>query len=208
MFNVCPQCGEYAEEKQIDAAGPFVICPHCQYAHPFLQQPLFIVTGASGAGKSAACLALVPVLKECVVLESDILWGLIPATPEDDYRSYRNVWLRLAKNIGQAGRPVVLCGSAVPEQFERCPERRYFSTLHYLALVCEDEALIERLKQRPAWRRSGSIETLERMAQFNRWLKEHASATQPPMTLYDTTSRSVAETVAYTAAWIRQRLEA
>ncbi|SRR5579883_63966 len=208
MFNVCPRCGEYAGEKQIDPAGPFAICPHCSYAHPFLQQPLFIVTGASGAGKSAVCLALVPILKECVVLESDILWGIIPTTAEDNYRSYRNAWLRLAKNIGQAGRPVVLCGSAIPEQFETCPERRYFSTLHYLALVCEEETLIERLKQRLAWRKSSSAEALERMAQFNRWLQEHASTTQPPMTLYNTTNRSISETAEDIAQWIRQRLTA
>jgi broad-specificity NMP kinase len=208
VFNICPQCGEYAEEKQIDPAGPFAICPHCSYAHPFLQQPLFIVTGASGAGKSAVCLALVPILQECVVLDSDILWGIIPATAEDNYRSYRNAWLRLAKNIGQAGRPVVLFGSAIPEQFESCAERRYFSTLHGLALVCEDEALLERLKQRPAWRKSSSAEALEGMVQFNCWLREHAPTTQPPMTLYDTTNRSIPETVGDIARWIRQRLTA
>jgi hypothetical protein len=206
MFAVCPQCGEYAEDKQIDPTGPFAICPHCQYAHPFLQQPLFIVTGASGAGKSAACLVLTPILKECVVLETDILWGLLQATPEDNYGAYRNAWLRLAKNIGQAGRPVVLFGSAIPEQYEMCVERRYFSTIHYLALVCDDDALIERLKQRPAWRASATPETLERMGQFNRWLKTHAATTQPPMLLYDTTSVSVAETAAAIAQWIRQRL--
>jgi hypothetical protein len=42
----------------------------------------------------------------------------VPATPEDGYRVYRNVWLRLAKNIGQCGLPVVLCGTAVPDQFD------------------------------------------------------------------------------------------
>jgi predicted ABC-type ATPase len=206
MFNVCPQCGEYTEEKQIDPAGPFAICPHCQYAHSFLQQPLFIVTGASGVGKTTACLALVPVLQECVVLESDILWGLISATPEDNYRTYRNAWLRLAKNIGQAGRPVVLCGSAVPEQYESCKERQYFSTLHYLALVCDDETLSERLKQRPAWRKAGSSEVVERMVQFNRWLKEHAATSQPPLMVHDTTNRPVSETTAHIAQWIRERL--
>ncbi len=206
MFNVCPQCGAYAEEKQIDPAGPFAICPHCGYAHPFLQQPLFIITGASGAGKSTACLALVPALPECVVLESDILWGLIPASPDDDYRAYRNVWLRLAKNIGQAGRPVVLCGSAVPAQFERCPERRYFATLHYLALVCDDAALAERLRQRPGWRSADAPEVVERMVRFNRWLKDHAETSQPPIMLYDTTNRSVPETTAALAQWVRERL--
>src|SRR5947209_1270400 len=125
MFNVCPKCGEYAVEKEIDLSGPFAICPHCRYAHPFIRQPLFIVTGASGTGKTAICLALVPQLPECVVLESDILWDEAFDTPEDDYHKYREVWLRLATNIGQSGRPVVLFGSAVPDQFEGLPERRY-----------------------------------------------------------------------------------
>jgi len=206
MFNVCPNCGMYSIEKRIDPSGPFAICPHCHYAHPFLQQPLFIITGASGTGKSTICLSLVSLLKDCVVLEQDILWGVVPATSEDNYSSYRHVWLRIAKNVGQAGKPVVLCGTALPEQFEECPERRYFSTLHYLTLVCDEDVLIERLKQRPEWRRSHAPEFLQNMLQFNRWLRVNASLTKPPMTLYDTSYRSIDETVEYVVKWFRQRL--
>ncbi len=206
MFNVCPQCGVYSVEKTIASIGPFAICPFCQYAHPFLQQPLFIITGPSGAGKTTVCLALVPLMDECVIMESDILWGAFPATPENNYSDYRNMWLRVAKNIGQAGRPVVLCGTAIPEQFETCPERRYFSTLHFLAMVCDDSLLRERLQQRPQWRGSGSDDVVERMVQFNRWLKEHATTTNPPMTLYDSTRQSIQETTRGVAQWIRERL--
>ncbi len=67
MFNVCPRCGEYAVEKSIDPSGSYAICPFCRYAHPFLQQALFIITGASGSGKTTVCLKLVSLLKECVV---------------------------------------------------------------------------------------------------------------------------------------------
>lgn len=139
-------------------------------------------------------------------MESDILWGAFPATSENSYRNYRDMWLRVAKNIGQAGRPVVLCGTALPEQFETCPERRYFSTLHYLAMVCDDHLLAERLRQRPQWRGSASNDGVEGMLQFNRWLKEHASTTNPPMTLYDSTYRSIPETVEDVVQWIRQHL--
>ena len=206
MFNVCPQCGQYSVEKTIDPAGPFAICPFCHYAHPFLQQPLFIITGPSGAGKTTVCLELVSLMSECVVMESDILWGAFPATEENEYNNARNIWLRVAKNIGQAGRPVVLCGTALPEHFETCPERRYFSTLHYLAIVCEDALLKERLQQRPQWRGSGSDDFIKRMVEFNRWLKEHAANTNPPMTLYDNSRRSLQETTKDIAEWIRERL--
>ena len=207
MFNVCPRCGEYSVEKTIDPAGPFAICPFCQYAHPFLQQPLFILTGPSGAGKSTVCLALVPLLREdCVVMESDILWGAFSGSPENDYSQYRNLWLRVAKNIGQAGKPVVLCGTAIPEQFETCPERRYFSTLYYLAIVCADELLKERLQQRPQWRKSGTDSGVREMIRFNRWLKANAATTNPPMTLYDNSNQSIQETTSYVARWIREKL--
>jgi hypothetical protein len=44
------------------------------------------------------------------------------------------------------------------------------------------------------------------MLAFNRWLKEHAPTTSPPMTLYDTSHRSIPETVDDVAHWIRQLL--
>jgi gluconate kinase len=206
MFNVCPNCGEYAVEKRIDASGPFAVCPHCQYAHPFLQHPLFFLSGASGTGKTTVCLSLISMLKECVVMEKDILWGMVKTSPTEKYSSWSNVWLRIAKNIGQAGRPVVLCGTALPEQFEDCPERRYFSTLHYQTLVCDDDLLVERLQHRPEWRMTHTPEVLEDMVQFNRWLKANASLTNPPMTLYDTSHRDIDETVQYVAKWVRERL--
>jgi len=206
MFNVCPQCGEYAVEKIIDSSGPYAICPFCHYAHPFLQQPLFIITGASGSGKTTVCLSLVSLLKECVVMESDILWGAFPPTEEQGYQDYRNMWLRVAKNIGQAGRPVVLCGTALPEQVENCAERRYFSTIYYLAMVCDDAILKERLTARPQWRASGSNDFIEQMLQFNDWLKDHAAITNPPMTLHDSSNTSILKTSQEVAQWIRARL--
>jgi rRNA maturation protein Nop10 len=207
MFEVCPACGLYSVEKTIAPAGPLAICPHCGHAQPFLRLPLFIVTGASGAGKTTACLALVGQLPECVVLDSDILWDARFNTPEDNYRAYRALWLSLARDIGQNGRPVMLFGSAVPEQFEDLPGRRYFSAIHYLALVCEDTVLVERLHSRPAWREAGSPQFIASMLAFNRWFYEHAATTQPPITLHDTGHSSPAATPACITAWIRRHLD-
>ncbi len=206
MFNVCAQCGIYDEKKTIDPTGPWAVCPHCNYQHRFVQLPLFVLTGASGAGKSSVCLHLPAALPECVALESDILWRSEFATPEDNYRSYRNLCLRVAKNVAQGGRPVVLCGTALPEQFELCPERRYFTALHYLALVCDDEFLATRLRARPAWRGAGGDEFVTNMTTFNEWIKVNAATTQPPMTLLDTTAISVEQSVAQVAAWVRAHL--
>jgi hypothetical protein len=206
MFNVCPRCGAYSEEKEIDPRGPFAICPHCGHPHRFVQLPLFVLTGASGAGKTAIGLALASALPECVTMESDILWGAVPATADDDYRSYRNTWLRVAKNIGQGGRPVVLVGTALPAQFEGCPERRYFAEIHYLALACDGDVLARRLRDRPAWRQAGTPAFLESMLAFNDYLRANAGEPTPPMTLLDTSRASIAESTAAVTAWIRARL--
>ncbi|MEO8703932.1 MAG: nucleoside kinase, partial [Kofleriaceae bacterium] len=109
------------------------------------------------------------------------------------------------KNIGQSGRPVVLLGSALPEQFECSPERRYFESLHYLTLVCDSEVLDARLCARPAWRGSGTTEVRETMRMFNSWLGTNAARTEPAMTTLDTSTMPIAEAVDSVARWIRER---
>jgi predicted kinase len=196
----------YSDEKVIDPEGPFAVCPSCGYRHRFRRLPLFVITGASGSGKTAICQGLVARLPECVALEVDIFWRQEFATPEDNYRTFRNLCLRVAKNVGQAGRPVVLCGSAIPEQYEACPERRYFAESHYLAVVCQEQQLVERLRNRPGWRRSSDPETLKTMVAFNRWFYDHAGSTTPPITLLDNTHLSPEHSVEAAALWIRARL--
>jgi ABC-type glutathione transport system ATPase component len=171
--------------------------------------PLLVVGGASGAGKSKVCQELVGTLPDVVLLDGDILWREAFNTPEDNYRDFFETWLRVAKNISQAGRPVVLfnAGMAVPENVESCVERRYFSTVHYLALTCTDEALAERLRRRPAWQESSSPTFIEGQIQFNRWFKTEAGTLTPPVELLDTTTATVAETAAQVAAWIRRRVD-
>jgi 2-phosphoglycerate kinase len=202
MFNVCPSCGEYHADKIIAPEGPYAICPHCHYQHKFIRLPLFVLTGASGVGKTTMCLALAAEAKDFVVMESDILWRDEFNQPATDYRSYREMWLRVCKNISQAGKPVILCGAGVPAQFEQCVERRYFSDIHYLALVCDDEVLALRLRKRPAWRGSSADEYVKEHVAFNRWLKDNARRTQPPMALLDTTEITVDESVEGVKRWI------
>ena len=203
MFNVCPNCGELRADKIILPDGPYAVCPHCEHRHKFLRLPLFVITGASGVGKSSTCLALVAKTKDFVVMDSDILWRSEFDQPATDYRNYREMWLRVCKNISQAGKPVVLCGASLPEQFEQCVERRYFSEIHYLALVCSDEALESRLRSRPSWRNSSDEEYIKTHVAFNRWLKENARNTKPPMSLVDTSEITVDESVTRVEHWMR-----
>ncbi len=201
MFNVCLNCGAYRADKTIDPDGPFAICPECGHPHPFLRLPLLIVSGASGTGKSTVCHALLGHLPQVVVLDCDILWRPEFNTPEDNYRAFFETWLRMCKNIAQSGRPVLLFGAGlgVPQNLEPCVERRYFSTITYLALVCEPAALAERLRQRPAWRDSNAA-FIEEQQRFNHWFQ--TATTTPPITLLDTTSAPVESTARALSAWV------
>ena len=145
-------------------------------------------------------------MKDVVVLDQDILWNDRFNTPDDNYKEFRSTWLRMAKNINQAGRPVVLFGSAIPEQFEKLNERRYIEKTHYLTLYCQPEELKNRLMARPHWRQSGCEENLKSMVEFNDWLKVNADQTEPKMTLLDTTTMDISDTVDAIQDWVAERL--
>lgn len=208
MFNVCCQCGVYRADKIIASDGSIAICPECGHQHPFRRLPLLLVSGASGAGKSTVCHALLGRSLEVVLLDSDILWRPEFNMPADNYRSFFETWLRMCKNIGQAGQPVVLFGAGVgvPANLEPCVERRYFSKTHYLALTCEDEQLVERLKHRPVWRQTHSLEYQSEHVQFNNWFKAQASQSVPAIELIDTTAMPVEDTTEYVTTWIRAKI--
>ena len=208
MFNVCSHCGAYVVEKEIHPSGAgraLAVCPRCGQAHPFAYLPLFIITGPSAAGKSSVCLQAAARDHQHVHLETDILWGALPASADDDYAGYHNHWLRIAKNAAQGGRPVVLYNSAHPQQIETCPEGRYFSRVHYLALVCEPETLAARLKARPAWRESGDSQFIDAMLAYNAWFRQQAAQSESPLELLDTTCQSLPETVDAVLAWLAAR---
>ncbi len=207
MFNVCPNCGDYRADKAIVREAVYAICPNCGFQHEFIRLPLFILTGASGVGKSTVCLGLAAKMKDVVVMESDILWRAEFDQPETNYRDYRETWLRVCKNISQAGKPVVLCGVGEPAQFEQCLERRYFSELHYLALICADQILASRLRNLPASRGSFKDEFINQQVLFNRWLLNNAPKTEPPMHLLDTSEITVHEIVESVGLWIRSFID-
>ncbi len=208
MINVCYQCGQYRADKIIDPNGPYAICPECGCRHPFLQLPLFVISGASGAGKSTVLQQLMGRVNEFVLLDADILWRPEFNQTENQYGGFIGTWLRVCKNIAQSGRPVMLfgAGTGVPEYIEPSLERRYFSKVHYLALVCEDEVLHKRLLNRPAWRNCHTTEFIEAQQEFNRWFKETGEKHEPRIKLFDTSYSTVDKIAEEIIAWSQAEL--
>jgi hypothetical protein len=93
----------------------------------------------------------------------------------------------------------------VPENIEPCIERRYFSNVHYLALVCSDSTLSERLQARPLWRGTRDAAYIDGHIRFNRWFQEYDR--QPAIERIDTTNTLPEVTVAQVSSWIDEHLE-
>jgi hypothetical protein len=166
--------------------------------------PLFLVGGPAGAGKSSVLTALLGTIDEVVALESDLLWR---PEYERDNEGFRRLCLRLASEIAASGRPVVIFGAgfAVPHNVEALPERAAFSSVHYLALTCDDDVLAERIRARKPPRRTDDAQVKEHV-DYNGWLRANAATAVPPVTLRDTTDCPIDETAASVAAWMRSIL--
>jgi broad-specificity NMP kinase len=149
---------------------------------------LFIVTGASGVGKSSACEVLLQKETRYIVMESDLLWSSYYDKPENDYHEYRELWLNVCANISQIGMPVVLCGCATPDQFEKCKGRDYFTEIICIAVVTDKSELEKRMRE---GRNITDENWIEGSCNFNRWLMEHAEKTTPNMILVDSTNKSI-----------------
>lgn len=145
---------------------------------------LFVITGASGIGKTTACKILFENEKDYIVMDSDLLWSNIYDTPEDNYRTYRELWLRVCSNISQIGMPVVLCGCVTPEQYEECTARKYFTEIIYISIVADKDELINRMK---CGRGITDENWINSSVQFNEWLKDNATKTTPNIILVDNT---------------------
>lgn len=206
MINVCAHCGSYRPDKEIQRNPTRAICPDCGHSHPFVQQPLYIICGPNGGGKTAVCRQFQHQSNPYIPLEADIL--LRPEFNNPDNKGdFQETWLRVCKNIGHAGKPVALFhAGGLPQNIEPCVERRYFSTIHYLALVADDASIAARLAARPAWRGYTPAAIADQVA-YNQWLHREGPFCTPPITLLDTTQDTITKTCAKVVDWIDDQMK-
>ena len=194
---VCAACGDY-NALIVDPRSQSARCLSCGHAEPMRIVPLFIVTGASGVGKTAVVGELRRLMPEWEVFETDLIWGA-------DWQQVRNNWLRIAHSIAQSGRGTILCGTMLPEDVDRCDHRDRFSHVHYLNLHCADATRDARLRARPGWR-GCTEEFIDQQRTFAQWLLDNAAAAfDPPMITVDSTHATVAAVACQIRDWALER---
>jgi RNase adaptor protein for sRNA GlmZ degradation len=185
----CLTCGP---DAVLERRGAVLHCPRCGIRQPVPDFPLFVVTGASGTGKTTITEPLRRVLPGFDVFDTDIILQVAAL----GWDTWRNTWLRLAHAIALNGRVTVLCGSLMPSQMETLPARKLVGPIHFCTLDCPDTVLADRLHRRPSWRGTSTEEAIARHQRFAAWLRAHI---QP---CYDTSQLTPAETAERIAIWI------
>ena len=111
----------------------------------------------------------------------------------------------MCANISQIGKPCVLCGCGEPRHFEVCDARRYFTEIHYLAVVCRDDVLTHRMKN---LREITDENWISSSQVYNQWLFDNADLTKPAITLVDNSDITLEETAVQIEKWIMERMTA
>lgn len=197
-MHYCQSCDQ---PTAMEPDGDRARCPACGWVDETARRaPVFVVTGASGAGKTALAGPLARALAgRCVTFDGDWLLdsaGALSAGREPSWPAFRDAWLAVAHGVAQSGLPTVLLAPFLPEQLEGLPARRWVGPVHYLLLDCPDDVLRRRIEARPTWRKGDLAGQLA----FARWLR----ANLPDQV--DTGRATPEEAAAEVADWITARL--
>lgn len=162
------------------------------------KSPLFIVTGASGSGKTFVIPELRKVLPDFEIFDLD--W--ISPFMGDDWQKLRNIWLRVARSIALGGRLTLLCGTMMPRDVEQCVDFSYFSRVYYLNLHCDDGIREMRLRAR-----NWPDDMITEHKTFAKWLLDNADqAYSPPMPTIDTSETERADVAVHIKEWVHRHL--
>lgn len=153
--------------------------------------PLFVVTGASGTGKTTISSHVRKQLPEFDVFDMDIIDNV-------DWQIAKENWLRIAYSISLSGRGTVLCGTMVPENIASSDYIDRFDRILYMNLHCDDVTRETRLRAR-GWDEN----LIEDHKNFANWLLQNSeTAFDPPMQTIDTTEFTAVGVAEQVKEWV------
>jgi hypothetical protein len=184
----------------MEPSGGRAVCAECGREDDAVLGPMFIVTGASGSGQTAALAPLARRLRgRCVTFDADLLMdaaGALNGGRPIIWPAFRDDWLAIAHGVAQSGMPTVLLGPFIPDHLRDLPARRWVGDIRFIVLDCPDKLRRARINARPAWRSRDIDEQVE----FGRWLRRNIPDR------IDTSSGTPEDTATAITTWIDRHL--
>ena len=133
-----------------------------------MQYPLYIVTGAPGAGKSTVLEAFLRLDTGYIAFDIDWLAGTATElagkdiyTDPSTWPPYGALWFEVLHAIHKNGRTPVFFAPTDPDDIERYGQPAWCDGIAWLLLDCDDGTRRGRLMQRPDWTDAMVREALE-----------------------------------------------
>jgi len=175
----CPECDAFA----LSGGTNTLICTACNAHIEANFLPLFLISGASGTGKSTLVCLLRPLLPDCVVVGGDLLVDVT----NRDRQSFLGRWLRVAYATAQSGHPIVIAGVIEKTELDAHVDRSLVGQIHVIGLHTNEEVRVARLQARPRWAKHSAEKRAARIAEhvdfakrvaedaelFSRYNREH-----------------------------------
>jgi hypothetical protein len=172
MLQFCPHCRNADVEKEIAATGAdtaTAACPECGGTYDFPYLTLYTLEGAPASGKSTTAGRLHGTI-DLAVYEGDMHMDLIAGTL--DWDEICRLDFRICMTLHSAGKQTLFVGGVHPHDLADSPETQYFDGIERCALVCSDEEMERRVRERA----DGDPEGLELSLDVNRWYREQGPA--------------------------------
>lgn len=200
MIGTCLKCGNYDWDKEV--SNDKIKCPKCGNVWTFKSLPLFILTGCSGMGKTTTGIQIMRKQTDYVVLDADMFYNIMPGETQEDFCSQIDQMESLSRNIMQSGKPVLWTMAGNLDKLNQVYNRRFFSKVYCLALVCEEDELRRRMTEGRGITDEGWIKS---STDYNNYFRTHERLDDLEFETLDTTHKTVSEAADYVIAWMNEK---
>ncbi len=200
MIGICSKCGSYEWDKEVKDGK--ITCPKCGHTWEYQAFPLYILSGCSGVGKTTTALEIMKRKVDFVVLDADVFSGFMPMATDEDYESWVELIEHISKSIMQSGRPVLWTIAGCLDKFNHMYNRRFFTDIHCLVLVCDEELLKIRMSE---GRGITDANWIKGSVDYNNYLKTHNTLGDMTYETLDISNKTVEQVADYVIKWVLER---
>ena len=168
-----------------------------------MPQPLFVITGAAGAGKTTAGLMVAREETRVIVIDGDVIARGSTSAAVRDYDAYWHHVISIAEQIAANNVAPLIAGLCRPEQI-LANDLTGFSHLALVALTCSPEVRHSRAESRAGENEWNT--PLEEHNEIDRTLRDYQIPPPHTMTIIDTSEITTHEVGRRVLNWLNSEL--